>query len=209
MILRRAVLASIAGGILVRRAQAQLAPGLRRRLSQGRFNIYFRHSLTIRAGQPDDDLSSCERQRNLTDAGRQVAGEIGAAIRAHGIPVGRVLSSPYCRCVDTARLAFGRATVVDWLETNGDVTTADEQRRLRLLAGALAAQPARGVNDVFVAHGNNLIGLARLLGWPTLPIAEAEAVVFEPDGSVTPRVAARLKSSDWNQRPEDSRQRTE
>jgi len=209
MILRRSVLASLAGGVFVCRARAQLAPGLRERLRQGGFNMYFRHSLTVRAGQPDDDLSSCERQRNLTDAGRQVASEIGTAIRAHGILVGRVLSSPFCRCVDTARLAFRSATVVDWLETNGDASSADEQRRLRALAAALAAQPGRGVNDVFVAHGNNLIGLARLLGWPSLPIAEAEAVVFEPDGGATPRVVARLKASDWVQKTEDGGRRTE
>jgi hypothetical protein len=27
--------------------------------------------------------------------------------RSHGVPVGRVLSSPWCRCLETARLAFG------------------------------------------------------------------------------------------------------
>ncbi len=209
MICRRTLILSASAGLAASGAWAQPASGLRERLRQGGFNIYFRHSLTIRAGQPDDDLTSCERQRNLTEAGRQVSRDIGAAIRAHGIPVGRVLSSPWCRCVDTARLAFGSATVVDWLQTNGDASTADEQRRLRALAAALAARPARGVNDVFVAHGYNLIGLARLLGWPSLPIAEAEAVVFEPDDGPTPRVAARQKSSDWIQRTENSGQRAE
>jgi broad specificity phosphatase PhoE len=194
---RRTLLLSLVAGLAVRDGGAQPVPGLRDRLRRGGFNIFFRHSLTIRAGQPDDDLTSCERQRNLTEAGRAVARDIGQAVRGHSIPIGRVLASPYCRCVDTARLAFGAATVVEWLETNGDDATADEQRRLRLLAAALAASPAAGVNAAFVAHGNNLVGLARRHGWPALPIDEAEAVVFEPAGGALPRVAARLKADAW------------
>lgn len=197
MIHRRGLVLALAAGLVARDVRAQPAPGWREQLRRGGFNIYFRHSLTVRAGQPDDDLTSCARQRNLTDAGRAVAGDIGAAIRGHGIPIGRVLSSPYCRCVDTARLAFGAATVVEWLETNGDDATVEEQRRLRVLAAALTARPAGAANDVFVAHGNNLAGLARRHGWPALPIEEAEAVVFEPAGGASPRVAMRLKAAEW------------
>ncbi len=167
-------------------------------LRAGGFNIYFRHSLTLRQGQPDDDLSSCERQRNLTDAGRQLASRIGAAFRALAIPVGAVRSSPYCRCVDTARLAFGRVEVVPWLETDGDESGDPERARLVRLRDALAAAPPRGVNDVFVAHGNNLGGLAKLHGYPELPIAEAESVVFRP-GTAPARVLARRTGLQWVQ----------
>lgn len=197
MIRRRILFLSIAAGWIAPASHAQPVPGLRERLRRGGFNIYFRHSLTVRAGQPDDDLTTCERQRNLTDAGRVVAVEIGDTIRRHGIPIGRVLSSPYCRCADTARLAFRSATVVDWLQTNGDPSTLDEQGRLHALAVALSAKPADGTNDVFVAHGNNLNGLGRLLNWPSLPIAEAEAIVFDPAVGAIPGIAARLKPSDW------------
>lgn len=197
MIQRRGFVLSLAAALTAPAVRAQTATGLRERLRHGGFNIYFRHSLTLRAGQPDDDLSSCERQRNLTDAGRAVASDIGTAIRRHGIAIGRVLSSPYCRCVDTARLAFGAVTVVDWLETNGDDATAEEQRRLHTLAAALAVPPTGAANDVFVAHGNNLAGLTRRHGWPALPIAEAEAVVFQPDGGSMPRVVARLAFGAW------------
>jgi phosphohistidine phosphatase SixA len=53
--------------------------------------------------------AECATQRNLTDAGRDEARRIGAAFRARRVPVGRVLSSHWCRCLETARLAFGRA----------------------------------------------------------------------------------------------------
>ena len=50
------------------------------------------------------DLDDCATQRNLDARGRAQAQEIGAAIRAAGVTVDRVLTSQWCRCRDTARL---------------------------------------------------------------------------------------------------------
>ena len=49
-------------------------------------------------------LDDCTTQRNLDSRGREQAREIGAAIRAAGVTVARVLTSQWCRCRDTARL---------------------------------------------------------------------------------------------------------
>ena len=49
-------------------------------------------------------LDDCTTQRNLGAHGREQAREIGAAIRAAGVTVDRVLTSQWCRCRDTARL---------------------------------------------------------------------------------------------------------
>ena len=49
-------------------------------------------------------LDDCTTQRNLGVHGREQAREIGAAIRAAGVTVDRVLTSQWCRCRDTARL---------------------------------------------------------------------------------------------------------
>ena len=49
-------------------------------------------------------LDDCTTQRNLDVQGREQAREIGAAIRAAGVTVDRVLTSQWCRCRDTARL---------------------------------------------------------------------------------------------------------
>ena len=49
-------------------------------------------------------LKDCTTQRNLDVRGREQAQEIGAAIRAAGVTVDRVLTSQWCRCRDTARL---------------------------------------------------------------------------------------------------------
>src|SRR5215471_1783722 len=47
-------------------------------------------------------VEDCSTQRNLTEAGREQARKIGEAFRAREIPIARVLSSPWCRCLDTA-----------------------------------------------------------------------------------------------------------
>jgi phosphohistidine phosphatase SixA len=73
--------------------------------------ILLRHAITMPgvgdlAGMRLDD---CSTQRNLTDEGRCHAGRVGGAFRACGVTVDRVLSSPWRRCQETARLAFGEA----------------------------------------------------------------------------------------------------
>lgn len=60
---------------------------------------------------PEFALGDCSTQRNLSPAGREHAARIGAAFRARGVAVDQVLTSGWCRCVDTAALAFGTAEV--------------------------------------------------------------------------------------------------
>ncbi|MBO6758354.1 MAG: histidine phosphatase family protein [Roseibium sp.] len=73
--------------------------------------VLFRHALAPGTGDPNDfRLGDCTTQRNLNDAGREDARRIGAAFVKVEIGVGRVLTSQWCRCRETADLAFpGRA----------------------------------------------------------------------------------------------------
>jgi len=175
-------------------ALAAAAPVLLPALRAGGLSLYFRHSLTLRANQPDDDLTTCVGQRNLTEEGRAAARDIGEAIRDLGIPIGEVLSSPYCRCVDTATLAFGRATVVPWLESDGKYNTPAERARLAELARVLRS-PAVGGNRVLSGHGNNLYGLHEVYDWELLPIPEAECVAYL--AAETPAVLGRVAYDRW------------
>jgi phosphohistidine phosphatase SixA len=69
-----------------------------------------RHALAPGTGDPPGFvLEDCATQRNLSDEGRAQAARLGEAFRAHGVAVDRVLSSGWCRCLDTAVLAFGAA----------------------------------------------------------------------------------------------------
>jgi phosphohistidine phosphatase SixA len=60
---------------------------------------------------PSFKLGDCSTQRNLSEAGREQARRVGAAFQQEKIALDEVRSSAWCRCVDTAELAFGRHTV--------------------------------------------------------------------------------------------------
>ncbi len=80
-------------------------------LAAGGRVLLLRHAATT-AGIGDPAgfrLGDCATQRNLSDAGRDAARALGARLAAAGVSIGPVLSSGWCRCLDTATLAFGRA----------------------------------------------------------------------------------------------------
>lgn len=69
--------------------------------------VLLRHARTNGTGDPANfNIEKCGTQRNLSERGKQQAGEIGSLFAARAAPVERVLSSRYCRCLDTARIAF-------------------------------------------------------------------------------------------------------
>jgi hypothetical protein len=114
-------------------------------------------------------------------------------MRALGIPVGRVLASPYCRTVETAKLMD-----LGPIETTTDVMNMRVAEyfggRAAIAATArvrLATPPAPGVNTVIVAHGN----VARE-ATPVYP-GEAEGAVFRPDGKGGFGFVGRLTPAQW------------
>ncbi|MGK7947944.1 MAG: histidine phosphatase family protein [Xenococcaceae cyanobacterium] len=68
--------------------------------------VLLRHAQTVSGiGDPSGfELDDCATQRNLSEAGREQAKQIGREFRERNIPITRVLSSQYCRCLDTAKL---------------------------------------------------------------------------------------------------------
>lgn len=69
--------------------------------------VLFRHAEAPGIGDPAGfRLGDCSTQRNLSEAGRDQARRIGERFRSHGVRVGAVLSSQWCRTRETAELAF-------------------------------------------------------------------------------------------------------
>ncbi|NDJ23852.1 histidine phosphatase family protein [Nostoc sp. B(2019)] len=75
-------------------------------LQQGRgYVVLMRHALAPGIGDPPDfRLNDCSTQRNLSDEGRKQAIRTGKAFKNRNIQVSRVLSSQWCRCLETAKL---------------------------------------------------------------------------------------------------------
>jgi phosphohistidine phosphatase SixA len=98
-------------------------------LKRGGKVILLRHThVDIREGIGRLAPGNCAAEVNLSASGVEQAKRIGKAFRAHGIAIGEVLASPYCRCMDTGRLAFDRATAVQYLMPPGVVS--DSQAKL-------------------------------------------------------------------------------
>lgn len=168
-------------------------------LRGGGYNLYFRHAATDWS-QSDDvraagDWTSCEpsRIRQLSDGGRRTARKVGEAIRALAIPVGRVLASPYCRTVETARL-MGLGPV----ESTTDIMNlrvaeyfGGRAAIARRAQARLAIPPTPGTNTVLVAHGN--VAREATNVYP----GEGEGAIFHPDGSGGFVFVGRLSPEQW------------
>jgi phosphohistidine phosphatase SixA len=107
---------------------------------------------------PGFRVEDCATQRNLSAKGKADAEKIGSRLKGEGIAFEKILSSPWCRCIDTARLL--NLGTVETEATFGNVVVLKDQRET-LTTGAralIARWTARG-NLLVVTHGANIQAL--------------------------------------------------
>jgi len=155
-------------------------------LREGGVVIAFRHALVPGTFDPPGfKLGECGTQRNLSDEGRAQARRIGDWFKAQGLKPAQVRSSPWCRCMDTATLAFGTATAWPALGSPRGASEGTNAASLRELRAALAAaRPGR-----FEAWVTHMFVLSDLAATNT---SSGEGLVLRADGSGAPKVLARL-----------------
>jgi broad specificity phosphatase PhoE len=122
--------------------------------------VLIRHTITTPGvgDPPGFRLDDCGTQRNLTDAGRHHARRIGEEWRARKIPVERVVSSPWCRCLETAQLAFGKTPETSVALSNLFGRSENRERQVRELR-ALVSSHSGKANLVLVTHGSTIAAL--------------------------------------------------
>ena len=87
--------------------KADLNKNLIKHLEDGGKLIFIRHAYAPGSGDPNNfNLNDCSTQRNLNVDGRKQAQEIGEFFRENKIKIYKVLSSEWCRCKETANIAF-------------------------------------------------------------------------------------------------------
>ena len=160
-------------------------------LKQGGQVVLVRHALTEPGvgDPPDFVLGDCQTQRNLSDAGRQEARRLGAAFRSRGIPIARVLSSPWCRCTETAKLAFGSAETSAALG-NLFYQPQNRERQVAAFRALVAKAPRKPGNLILVTHGSTV------LAFTGVSPATAEMVVVTPSLDGPLQVAGRIAVAD-------------
>jgi phosphohistidine phosphatase SixA len=125
---------------------------------------------------PGFRLDDCNTQRNLDNKGREQSKALGEAFRDHGVHVDRILSSPVCRCMDTASLMAVGQVETSWaLLPDRDAA----RPRLRELKEIISSWRGPGTL-VLVTHG---FTIEPLIG--VIP-EQAETVVLRPTPGVEP-----------------------
>lgn len=176
------------------RAQADWINALR----QGGYVIVFRHGATYQDQADTDPLNpkNIAQQRQLNDAGRAKAKEIGEAFRKLRIPVGQIQSSVFNRAVETGTLmGLGEVTSTPDLAEGGLVVTPIENNRRALALRKLAATvPPAGTNIVVITHKPNILDA---FGKDWFDVREGEASVFQPGGGGY-KLIVRVPADEWN-----------
>jgi phosphohistidine phosphatase SixA len=149
--------------------------------------VLFRHAEAPGVGDPAGfRLGDCRTQRNLSDRGRAQARALGERFRRHGVRVGRVLTSQWCRTRDTAALAFP-GQVEDAPPFNSFFEAGERSDTQTAAARALLAAWTGPGALVVVTHQVNITALTDLVP------ASGEGVVVRVEGDrvvVTGRLPA-------------------
>lgn len=114
--------------------------------------LLVRHAVT-EAGlgdPPEFALGQCRTQRNLSADGQRASRAMGEWARTNGFKPDAVRTSQWCRCQDTARLAFGQYE--DWPPLNSTFAgQGNPSAQIQALRERLLAMPA-GRTEVWVTH---------------------------------------------------------
>ena len=161
-------------------------------LQDGGLVVFLRHTETAPGKDADvPDLADCTTQRKLSEKGRQDARDIGVAFDELDLPVGEVLASPYCRTVETAELAFGKATKTEELLPLPGPGEAGQEEGVAKVKALFARKPKKGKNTVLVSHSAT-IGPAT----DATP-EEGGSSVFRPDGDGGFQLVADIPPGGW------------
>ena len=158
--------------------------------------VMIRHAQTEPGiGDPENfRLSDCSTQRNLSQEGRQQSERLGQWFSRQGLQPQQVLSSQWCRCLDTAKLAFSSQAVVrpfpalnSFFQGHGD-----RQAQLREARSRAASRLQRGETgfEVWVTHQVTISALTGVY------LNMGELVVAIPDRSGQFRVLAQGRLAD-------------
>lgn len=122
---------------------------------------------------PGFKINDCMTQRNLDEVGRAQSRALGEAFRARGVRVARLLSSPWCRCLETARLMAVGPIETSWALVPATERNPHAPTALRALKEMVSGW--RGPDTlVLVTHGFTVRALVGIVP------GQAETVVLKP-----------------------------
>ena len=98
--------------------KADLNKSLINQMKEGGKLIFIRHAYAPGSGDPNNfNLNDCSTQRNLSEEGKKQAKSIGKFFIKNEIEIDKVLSSEWCRCKETAEIAFKDFSTISFLNS--------------------------------------------------------------------------------------------
>jgi virginiamycin B lyase len=185
---------AVAALLLAAHAAASPSPRVVEQLKHGGLVLVLRHAATDQSKQDEDpvDLADCTTQRNLSADGRAQARAIRSGVKRLQLRIGTVLTSPFCRTRETARLAFGRGKVEPALLNTIDAAhDAAWRRQIQAARRLIGARPAAGTLTALVTHG---VVVSDATG---LTLEEGETLVFRPLGNGRFQLVGRIAPDEW------------
>ena len=157
--------------------------GLSEDLKDGQHVLLMRHADAPGFGDPPGyKLDQCATQRNLGEAGRKQSVAIGNWLRAQGVSMARVLSSAWCRCLDTARLLnVGAVSVESSLGSFFDdmrLAKSQTQAMQKMIATQLSQHQATPL--ILVTHHVNIEAYTGKV----VSVGDMVLAKVKPDGSL-------------------------
>ncbi len=147
-------------------------------LVEGGKVILMRHASVMEGREHGNPLlrdPSCRNERNLSTKGKREARIIGERFRQRNVPISEVRHSPFCRTVDTARIAFGGGIPTQYLSLL-EILPADEaEEQTERLMHTIGSYVGAG-NLVLVTHGPNISAVSFEL------IKRSDFLVLQPRG---------------------------
>lgn len=145
-------------------------------LRDGEQVVLLRHAMAPGAADPANfDIADCKTQRNLSDRGKQQARKMGALFAARAAPVERIVSSRYCRALDTARIAFEEEPEQDAALDLLSADKAKAEAQTKAVIEMIRAWSGSG-NLVLVTHLENIKALTGA------DAREGEAIIVRAEG---------------------------
>lgn len=136
---------------------------------------------------PGFRLEDCATQRNLSAAGRADAAATGARLKARNIAFERILSSPWCRCIDTAELLELGPVTVEPAFSN-IVVLSDERDEIVAAGQSLIGAWQSDGTLLVVTHGANISALTGIspASGEMVVVRTGAGGAIEPVGRIPP-----------------------
>ena len=122
-------------------------------LKEGGKLIFIRHSLAPGNGDPENfSINDCSTQRNLSSIGVEQSKKIGYFFKENNIKIDKVLSSEWCRCKDTTKIAFKNFETFSALNSFYDIKfQKNETKQLNEFYNYVDSWDSKN-NLIFVTH---------------------------------------------------------